>query len=104
MSLRIVEASGSYTYDDGGKERVNLAESTNILGQRDREIYVRINENLSCVNAILINTIEKDGILAMDDTLVEKTGKNIEAAGWIFDHSIGKTVRGIRMTTSVLSV
>ncbi|MHB1469997.1 MAG: transposase [Thermoplasmataceae archaeon] len=54
-------------------------------------------------NVNLINTIEKDGILAIDDTIVEKTGKNIEAAGWIFDHSIGKTVWGIQITTSVLS-
>ncbi|MHB1741346.1 MAG: transposase family protein [Thermoplasmataceae archaeon] len=54
-------------------------------------------------NVNLINTIENDGILAIDDTIVEKTGKNIEAAGWIFDHSIGKTVWGIQITTSVLS-
>ena len=54
-------------------------------------------------NVNLINTIEKDGIFSIDDTIVEKTGKNIEAAGWIFDHSIGKTVWGIQITTSVLS-
>ncbi len=51
----------------------------------------------------LINTIEKDGILAIDDTIVEKTGKNIEGAGWIFDHSKGKSVWGIQFVTSVLS-
>ncbi len=33
----------------------------------------------------LINTIEKDGILAIDDTIVEKTGKNIEGAGCDLD-------------------
>jgi hypothetical protein len=49
-----------------------------------------------------INAIEKDGTFAIDDTIVEKTGKHIEAAGWIFDHSIGKTVWGIQMATSVL--
>ncbi|MGC8725631.1 MAG: transposase, partial [Thermoplasmata archaeon] len=42
-----------------------------------------------------INMIEDDGILAIDDTIVEKTGKNIEAAGWIYDHSTGKTIWGI---------
>ncbi len=35
----------------------------------------------------LINAIEKDGILAKDDTIVKNTGKNIECAGCIFDHS-----------------
>ena len=54
-------------------------------------------------NVKLINTIEKDGILVKDDIIVEKIGKNIEAAKWIFDHSIEKTVWGIQMTTSVLS-
>ena len=29
-------------------------------------------------NVNLINTIEKDGILAIDDTIVEKTGKNTQ--------------------------
>ncbi|EQD75211.1 transposase, IS4 family protein, partial [mine drainage metagenome] len=64
----------------------------------------RIDEDLIFQKNIdLINTIEKDGILAIDDTIVKKTGKNIEAAGWIFDHSVGKTVWGIQMATSVLS-
>ncbi len=50
-----------------------------------------------------INSVEDDGILAIDDTIAEKSGKNIEAAGWIFDHSIGKTAWGIQFATSVLS-
>ncbi|WP_156769129.1 hypothetical protein [Thermoplasma volcanium] len=36
-----------------------------------------------------INSVEDDGILAIDD-IIKKTGKNIEAARLIFDHSIGK--------------
>ena len=50
-----------------------------------------------------INSVEDDGILAIDDTISEETGKNIEAAGWLFDHSIGKTVWGVQFATSVLS-
>ncbi len=70
----------------------------------NRFLSSRIDEDLIFQeNVNLINTTEKDGILAIDDTIVEKTGKNIEAAGWIFDHSIGKTVWGIQITTSVVT-
>ncbi len=70
----------------------------------NRFLSSRIDDDLIFQRNIdLVNTIEKDGILAIDDTIVEKTGKNIEAAGWIFDHSVGKTVWGIQMTTSALS-
>ncbi len=51
----------------------------------------------------LINGIENDGILAIDDTIVEKSGRNMEAAGWIFDHSSGRSVWGMQFATSVLS-
>ena len=34
-----------------------------------------------------INTIEDNKTRAIDDTIVEKTGKNIEAAEWFYDHS-----------------
>ena len=50
-----------------------------------------------------INTIEGNGILAIDDTIVEKTGKSIEAAGWFYDHSKGKNVYGMQFVTSVFS-
>lgn len=70
----------------------------------NRFLSSRIDENrIFQENINLINTIEKDGILAIDDTIVEKTGRNIEAAGWIFGHSIGKTVWGIQIATSALS-
>ena len=70
----------------------------------NRFLSSRIDENrIFQENINLINTIEEDGILAIDDTIVEKTGRNIEAAGWIFDHSIGKTVWGIQIATSALS-
>ena len=43
----------------------------------------------------LINSIEKDGIPAIDDTIVEKTGRNIENVSWLSDHSKGKNVFGM---------
>ena len=51
----------------------------------------------------LINPIEDDGILAIDDTIVQKTGRSMEGAGWIFDHSTGRTVWGMQFATSALS-
>ena len=53
--------------------------------------------------AKLINPIEKDGILAIDGTIVEKAGKYIEGTSWLFDHSIGKNVFGMQLATSVFS-
>ena len=51
----------------------------------------------------LINSVEKDGVLAIDDTIVEKTGKHIEGASWIFDHSVGKNVFGMQLATCTFS-
>ena len=51
----------------------------------------------------LINSIEDDGILAIDDTIVQKTGRSMEGAGWIFHHSTGRTVWGMQFATSALS-
>ncbi len=50
-----------------------------------------------------INKIEDEGIIAIDDTIAEKNGKDIEAAGYIYDHSIGKAVWGIQFATAVFS-
>lgn len=51
----------------------------------------------------LINSVEKDGILVIDDTIIEKTGKNIAMTGWFFDHSKGKQVFGLQLATSTYS-
>jgi hypothetical protein len=50
-----------------------------------------------------INTIDDNGIIAIDDTIVEKTGKSIEAAGWFYDHSKCKNIYGMQFVTSVFS-
>lgn len=51
----------------------------------------------------LINFIKADGVLAIDDTIVQKTGRNMEGAGWIFHHSTGRTVWGLQFATTALS-
>ena len=50
-----------------------------------------------------VNSVEKDGVLAIDDTIVEKTGKHMEGANWIFDHSVGKNVFGMQLATCTFS-
>ena len=60
-------------------------------------------ENIFRTTIGLINSIEKGGILAIDDTILEKTGKHIEGTSWIFDHTTGKNVFGMQLATSVLS-
>ena len=78
-------------------EHVNQSNMSRFLASKiDADLIFRTNIQL-------INSLEKDGVLAIDDTIVEKSGKKIEAAGWIFDHSVGKTVWGIQMATSVFS-
>jgi len=42
----------------------------------------------------IINRIENDTILIIDDTIIEKSGKNIEGADCFYDHSKGKNVWG----------
>ncbi len=70
----------------------------------NRFLSSRVDTGMMFMKTVnLINKVEKDGILAIDDTIVEKTGKNIEGAGWIFDHSKGRSVWGIQFVTSVLS-
>ena len=70
----------------------------------NRSLSSKIDTDLMFMKTVeTINSVEDDGILAIDDTISEETGKNIEAAGWLFDHSIGKTVWGVQFATSVLS-
>ncbi|MGC8860906.1 MAG: hypothetical protein ACP5QH_06890 [Thermoplasmata archaeon] len=51
------------------------------------------------INAI--NEIEKDGILVIDDTIIERNGKNIEYTDIFFDHNKKKYVRGYQVATSL---
>jgi hypothetical protein len=70
----------------------------------NRFLSARIDEDLVFrTNIKLINAIEREGILAIDDTIMEKTGLKIEAADWIYDHTQGKSVWGIQVATSVFS-
>jgi SRSO17 transposase len=51
------------------------------------------------INAI--NEIKKDGILVIDDTIIERNGKNIEYTDIFFDHNKKKYVRGYQVATSL---
>ena len=78
-------------------DHVNQSNINRFLASKfDKEAIFRRNIDL-------INSIENDGVLAIDDTIVEKTGRHIEGAGWIFDHSIGKNVFGMQLATCTLS-
>ena len=78
-------------------DHVNQSNMNRFLESKfDRELIFRRNIDL-------INSIEKDGVLAIDDTIVEKTGKHIEGTSWIFDHSVGKNVFGMQLATCTFS-
>ena len=40
------------------------------------------------------------GIVAIDDTILHKTGKDMEGADWFFDHSEGRIVLGHNIVTA----
>lgn len=46
-----------------------------------------------------INTNEDNGILAIDDTIVEKAGKNIKSAGCFYGHATEKNISRMQFLT-----
>ncbi len=70
----------------------------------NRFLSSRIETDLMFTKTVeQINSIENDGIIVIYDTIVEKTVTNIEAAGWIYDHSSERTVWGIQFVTTIFS-
>ena len=51
----------------------------------------------------LINRYSSDSVLVIDDTILERSGKHIDGASWIFDHTQGKSVWGMQYVTAVIS-
>ena len=51
----------------------------------------------------LINRYSSDSVLVVDDTILERNGRHIEGAGWVFDHTQGKSVWGMQCVTAVIS-
>lgn len=48
------------------------------------------------LNAIRLQQVlshREGGVLILDDTLIEKSGKQMDGVGFLFDHSLGKSVR-----------
>ena len=50
-----------------------------------------------------INRYSSDSLMVIDDTILERNGRRIEGAGWVFDHTQGKSVLGMQYVTSVIS-
>lgn len=62
-------------------------------------------EELNNKRLELLQTKEKTrwkhyGIIAIDDTIAHKTGKDMEGADWFYDHSSGKNVLGHNIVTA----
>jgi len=51
----------------------------------------------------MINEIESDGVVVLDDYIVEKYGKEIYGVDWHYDHSKGRSVFGWQIADCVLS-
>lgn len=51
----------------------------------------------------LINSNSSDPILVLDDTVLQRSGKHIDGAGWVYDHSQGKSVWGMSLITAAVS-
>ncbi|EQD56703.1 hypothetical protein B1B_08977, partial [mine drainage metagenome] len=51
----------------------------------------------------LINRYSSDPVLVLDDTILPRSGKHIEGAGWVFDHTEGRSVYGMQYATAIIS-
>ena len=51
----------------------------------------------------LINRYCSDPVLVLDDTVLQRSGKHIQGAGWVYDHSEGKTVWGVPVISAAVS-
>ena len=51
----------------------------------------------------IVNAVEKDGLLAIDDTIVEKMGREMYGVEWHLDHSKGKSVWGMSIADCVFT-
>ncbi|WP_428103215.1 transposase [Caldisphaera sp.] len=49
----------------------------------------------------IVNSVEEDTVLVIDDTIIERNGKNIEYTDIFFDHNKKKYVRGYQVATSL---
>ena len=61
-----------------------------------------LNE-MNRIKMSMINDVEKDGIVILDDYIVEKTGKEIYGTDWHMDHAKGRKVWGHQIADCVYS-
>ena len=41
--------------------------------------------------------------MVIDDTILERNGRHTDGAGWVFDHTQGKSIWGMQYVTAVIS-
>ena len=51
----------------------------------------------------LINRYCTDPVFVLDDTVLQRSGKHIEGARWIYDYSGGKTIWGMSLISVAVS-
>ena len=51
----------------------------------------------------MINSVEGDGVVILDDYIVEKTGKEIHGVDWHYDHTKGHSIFGHQIADCVFS-
>ena len=51
----------------------------------------------------MINRYSSDSVLVIDDTILERNGRHIERASWVFDHTKRKSVWGMQYVTAAIS-
>ncbi len=51
----------------------------------------------------LINRFCTDPVLVLDDAVLQKPGRHIDGAGWLYNHNEGKTVRGMSAVTAAVA-
>lgn len=92
-------------------ERKNIAHMNGLFtyhtNQSNLNRFVTCSDwNVDEMNRIkisMINEIESDGVVVLDDYIVEKYGKEIYGVDWHFDHAQGKKIWGLQIADCVLS-
>ena len=51
----------------------------------------------------LINRYCSDPVMILDDTVLHRSGKHVQGAGWVYDHSEGKAVWGMSLISAAIS-
>lgn len=61
------------------------------------------SDDLNKIKVEMINRVEGDGVVVIDDYIVEKYGKEIYGVDWHYDHTKGRSVWGVQVADCVFS-